>query len=255
MKLKDKVAVVTGSGSGNGAEIAIGYLNEGAKVVFADINIEGAKEVAQNSGFPEEQWCIEFVDVSDSSSVRGLVENTVEIFGGIDVMVANAGINIRKNLLDLTEEDYDKLMSVNAKGVFLCSQEAGRYMVDQKSGSIIHMSSSTTLLAEANMVGYGASKGALQAMTRHMALDLGVHNVRVNGIAPGTMQTTLTMERLKIKGAMEREEQNTMLHRVGHPKDLVGIAVFLASEESSFITAQQIAVDAGYTLKGAIITE
>ncbi|MFD1415045.1 SDR family NAD(P)-dependent oxidoreductase [Oceanobacillus jeddahense] len=255
MRLKDKVAIVTGAGSGNGAEIAVGYLKEGAKVVFADINMDAANEIAKGSGFPEDKYSIDFVDVTDGASVQKLVNNTVEKFGRIDVMFANAGINIRKHLLELTESDYDKVMNINAKGVFLCSQEAARQMVKQKSGSIIHMSSATTLIAEPNMSEYGASKGAILAMTRHMALDLGIYNVRVNGIAPGTMQTNLTKERLKIKGAMERETKSTMLHRVGHPRDLVGLAVFLASEESSFITAQQISVDAGYTLKGGIITE
>ncbi|WP_085991010.1 SDR family NAD(P)-dependent oxidoreductase [Oceanobacillus senegalensis] len=249
MRLKDKVAVVTGAGSGNGAAIAKGFLEEGAKVVFADMNVEVAKQIAEETAFPEEHYIVEEVDVSNAVSVKQLMDRTVSVFSKIDILVANAGITIRKPFLELTESDYDKVMDVNAKGVFLCSQEAARFMVEKGSGTIIHTSSTTSVIAEPNAVEYGGSKGAVASMTRHMAMDLGEHNIRVNGIAPGTIHTNLTRGRLEDEEVLARESELTLLNRIGKPKDVVGAAIFLASDESSFITGTQIFVDGGYSVK------
>ncbi|MFC5589507.1 SDR family NAD(P)-dependent oxidoreductase [Sporosarcina soli] len=249
MRLRDKVAIVTGAGSGNGAAIAKGFLAAGAKVVFADINVSAAEQEAIQSEYGKDAWIAVEVDVANQSSVEELIRETLKAFSKIDVMVANAGITIRKPFLELSEADYDRVMDVNAKGVFFCSQEAARIMVEQGGGSIIHMSSTTSVLAEGNAVQYGASKGAVAAMTRHMALDLGEQNVRVNAIAPGTIQTKLTGSRLQAEGVVAREAELTMLKRIGQPDDLIGAALFLASDESSFITGTQIFVDGGYSVK------
>ncbi|RAS83224.1 SDR family NAD(P)-dependent oxidoreductase [Priestia endophytica] len=249
MRLKDKVAVVTGAGSGMDAAIAQGYLKEGAQVVFADINIESAQKVAQDSGVSEDMWLAAYIDVGNQANVKDCIEQTVQKFGRLDILVANAGITIRKPFLELTEEDYDRVMQVNAKGVFLCSQEAAHVMAGQGGGSIIHISSTTSVLAEPNTVEYGASKGAVASMTRHMASDLGTMKIRVNAIAPGTIRTNLTGARLSDREVMERESGLTMLNRVGETEDIVGPAVFLASDESSFITGTHIFVDGGYSVK------
>ncbi|MFJ5772139.1 SDR family NAD(P)-dependent oxidoreductase [Psychrobacillus sp. NPDC093180] len=249
MRLKDKVAIVTGAGSGNGATIAKGFLAEGAKVVFADINIHAALEVASQSDARQDDWMAVEVDVASPTSVKELIYKSMKAFSRVDIMVANAGITIRKPFLELTESDYDKVMDVNAKGVFFCSQEAARIMDEQGGGSIIHMSSTTSVLAEANAVQYGASKGAVAAMTRHMALDLGDRNIRVNAIAPGTIQTNLTGSRLQDEEVVAKEADLTMLKRIGQPSDIVGATIFLASDESSFITGTQIFVDGGYSVK------
>ncbi|KXH83916.1 SDR family NAD(P)-dependent oxidoreductase [Sporosarcina sp. HYO08] len=249
MRLKDKVAIVTGAGSGNGAAIAKGFLAEGAKVVFADINEDNAEQQAIDSGYDPKKWIAVKVDVADSASVKSLISKTLEAFSRVDVMIANAGITIRKPFLELTEADYDKVMDVNAKGVFLCSQEAARCMVEQGGGSIVHISSTTSVLAEGNAVQYGASKGAVASMTRHMAMDLGAQNIRVNAIAPGTIQTNLTGGRLGAEGVLEKEAELTMLKRIGQPQDVVGAALFLASDDSSFITGTHIFVDGGYSVK------
>ena len=249
MRLKDKVAIVTGAGSGNGAAIAHEFLEQGAKVVFADIDQGKAETEARNSGVSREHWLAVQTDVASKESVENLISETLKAFSDLDIMVANAGITIRKTFLELTEDDYDRVMAVNAKGVFLCSQEAARVMVENKKGSIIHMSSTTSVLAEPNAVQYGASKGAVASMTRHMAMDLGSFGVRVNAIAPGTIMTNLTASRLEDQEVMAREGSLTMLNRIGRPDDLTGAAVFLASDESSFITGTQIFVDGGYSAK------
>ncbi|MFP7484297.1 SDR family oxidoreductase [Priestia filamentosa] len=249
MRLKDKVALVTGAGSGMGAAIAQGYLKEGARVIFADINIESAQKVAQDSGASEDMWLATYIDVGNQANVKECIEQTIQKFGQLDILVANAGITIRKPFLELTEEDYDRVMQVNAKGVFLCSQEAARVMARQGGGSIIHISSTTSVIAEPNAVQYGASKGAVASMTRHMASDLGTMKIRVNAIAPGTIHTNLTGARLSDREVMERESGLTILNRVGETEDIVGPAIFLASDESSFITGTHIFVDGGYSVK------
>ncbi|MGG1400094.1 SDR family oxidoreductase [Bacillus salipaludis] len=249
MRLKNKVALVTGAGSGMGAAIAKGYLKEGARVVFADINIESAQRAAQESGASEDMWLATYINVGKQASVKDCVEQTIQKFGQLDILVANAGITIRKPFLELTEEDYDRVMEVNAKGVFLCSQEAARVMSKQGGGAIIHISSTVSQVAEPNTVEYGASKGAVASMTRHMASDLGHMKIRVNAIAPGTIRTNLTGARLSDREVMERESSLTMLNRVGETDDIVGPAVFLASDESSFITGTHIFVDGGYSVK------
>lgn len=248
MRLENKVAIVTGAGSGNGAAIAKGFLDEGAKVVYADINRSAALKEAQDSGHYQNRYLVIETDVSDRESVQRMVEKTISTFSKVDVMVANAGINIRKPFLELSESDFEKVMSINAKGVFLCSQEAAKIMVET-GGSIIHMSSITSQLAEPDSVQYGASKGAVGSMTRHMAMDLGIYNIRVNAIAPGTIKTKLTAARLEQPGIEENEAKLTMLNRTGRTKDLIGAAVLLASEESAFITGTHIFIDGGYSFK------
>ena len=248
MRLVNKVAFVTGAGSGNGAGIATGFLKEGAKVIFADLNPESARKVAIESGFSEENWLVLPIDVSDKKSVDKAVEESVKHFGTLDILVANAGITVRKFFLDMTEEDYEKVMRVNSKGVFLCSQAAAKVMADKGGGSIIHIASLSSIVAPLeNIVGYGASKGAVLSMTRHMARDLGGLNIRVNAIAPGTILTNLNKARLTNSEDLEKEQQKIMLGRIGSPNDLVGAAVFLASEESSFMTGGHIVIDGGET--------
>jgi|HigsolmetaAR203D_1030402.scaffolds.fasta_scaffold00226_11 NAD(P)-dependent dehydrogenase (short-subunit alcohol dehydrogenase family) len=249
MRLNGKVAIVTGAGSGNGAAIAVEYLRQGARVVFADINEESARAVAGQSGYPDTQWLVQKVDVSNRDSVKACVDAAVSRFGRLDIMVANAGITVRKHFLEMTTEELDRVMDVNCKGVFLCCQEAARVMADQgEGGALILMSSIASIIApQANIVGYGASKGAVLSMTRHMALDLKDYNIRVNAIAPGTILTGLNRERLSRPEVLEWQQKNIMMGRIGSPQELAGAAVFLASDESSFMTGTQIVIDGGET--------
>jgi NAD(P)-dependent dehydrogenase (short-subunit alcohol dehydrogenase family) len=249
MRLRDKVAIVTGAGSGNGAAIANGFLNEGAKVVYADINQEAAETEAISTGHSKHNWLAVEADVSNQVSVKNLVMQTMSAFSKVDIMVANAGITKKVPFLDSTIDDYNKIMDVNAKGVYLCSLEAAKVMAEKESGNIIHMSSITSEVAEPNAVAYGASKGAVGSMTRHMALELGERNIRVNAIAPGTIRTKLTAARLEDDTVLQKEAQLTMLKRIGSPNDLVGAAVLLASDESSFITGTHLFVDGGYSFQ------
>lgn len=249
MRLKDKVALVTGAGSGNGEAIAVEYLRQGGKVIFADINEVAAEKIAENSGFSSEYWLSHYIDVTDRSSVNSCIKAALEKFGQLDILVANAGITIRKSFLEMTDTDFDKVMNVNSKGVFLCSQEAARVMAKQGGGGvIIHMASiSSRIVAQYNSVAYGASKGAVSSMTRHMAKDLSSEKIRVNSLAPGTILTNLTKERLEIEGAIDQQSQKIMLGRIGEANEIIGAAVFLASDESSFMTGSEIVIDGGET--------
>lgn len=249
MRLKNKVAIVTGAGSGNGAAIAKGYLDEGAKVVYADINQESAEKEAINSGHAKNRFLAVETDVANQASVENLIAKTLSTFSQLDIMVANAGITKKVPFLDSSIEDYNKIMDVNSKGVYLCSLEAAKVMVKQGNGNIIHMSSITSEIAEPNAVAYGASKGAVGSMTRHMALELGNKGIRVNAIAPGTIKTGLTNARLEDDSVLKQEAQLTMLKRIGEPGDLVGAAVLLASDESSFMTGAHLFVDGGYSFQ------
>lgn len=246
MRLKGKVAIVTGAGSGNGAAIALGYLKEGAYVTFADINEDFLKETVENLDYPKENYMVQRVDVTDRASVQLCVSETVKKYGRLDIMVANAGITIRKDFLEQTDADFEKVMNVNLKGTFITSQEAAKEMSQSGGGAIILMSSIASIIAPTkNIAPYGASKGAILSLARHIALDLGNRNIRVNAIAPGTIFTRINEARLEGSEEKEKEGSKNMMGRIGRPDELVGAAIFLASDESSFMTGTQIVIDGG----------
>ena len=249
MRLNGKVALVTGAGSGNGAAIAAGFAREGAKVVFADLNHDTAEAGAQAAREAGGQALSLKLDISDAKSVATCVERILEEYGTIDILVNNAGIITRGPFLELTEADWDKVMAVNAKGVFFCSQAVGRHMAAQKSGSIINVTSFSAFLATPNVAHYGASKGAVNMLSKHMALDLAPFNIRVNNIAPGVIETNMNRERLATPEQREASMQRILLGRLGRPEDLVGAAVYLASEDSGYVTGCTINVDGGWTVR------
>lgn len=250
MRLDAKVALVTGAGSGNGAAIAAGFAREGAKVVFADLNQEAAESCARAAKDAGGQAIGLKIDVSDSGSVAACMEKLLQEFGTIDILVNNAGIITRNPFLELTEQEWDKVMSVNAKGAFLCGQAAARQMAAKKSGAIVNITSISSFVALPNTVHYGASKGAVSMLTKHMALDLASYNIRVNAIAPGVILTAMTEGRLSNPEQRNASLQRILLGgRVGTPEDLVGAAVYLASDEARWVTGCTINVDGGWMVR------
>ena len=242
MRLSGKVALVTGAAQGIGAACAQAFAREGAKVVVTDINEEIGRRTAQETGAA-------FVrcDVSRKADVDAAVAFAVKEFGRLDVAVANAGIVHAAEFLDLEEKDFDRVLSVNLKGVFLAGQAAARQMVKQgKGGSIINMSSVNAVLAIPNQVPYVVSKGAINQLTKVMAVALAPKGIRVNGIGPGTILTELA--RTAVLGNKEAERKilsRTPLGRMGEPAEVAQVAVFLASDESSYLTGQTIYPDGG----------
>ncbi len=244
MRLQDKVAIVTGAGQGIGAETAKTFAREGAKVVVADMNEETAKSVADeiNGSGGSAMACQ--VNVAQSDSVAAMVAATKEWGGGrIDALVNNAGITKDGRLQKMTEDQWDAVINVNLKGVWLCGQAVASTMVEQGSGSIINASSIVGLYGNFGQSNYAATKGGVIAMTYTWSVELGPKGVRVNAIAPGFTRTPM-IETVPEK-VLDDIKGKTPLRRLGEPTDIANAYLFLASDESSFITGQVIAVNGG----------
>ena len=242
MRLRDKVALVTGAAQGIGLACAQAFVREGARVVMADVNEEkGGKAAADlHAAFVR-------CDVSRKADVVAAVARAVSEFGRLDILVANAGIVHAAEFLDLEEADFDRVLSVNLKGIFLAGQAAARQMVKQGGGgAIVNMSSVNAVMAIPNQVPYVVSKGGVNQLTKVMALSLAPHRIRVNGIGPGTILTELA--KTAVLGNKEAERKilsRTPLGRMGEPMEIANVAVFLASDEASYLTGQTIYPDGG----------
>jgi len=252
MKLNEKVAIITGSGRGIGRAYAMRFAEEGAKVVLADIIVENTRKVAaeikDNGGcaLPLE------TDVSSESSTLEMANKAIEHFGRIDILVNNAAIfyGIETRNWDLWKpEEWDQMFSVNVKGIWLCIKAVVPHMIRQRKGKIINISSSTAKKGFHTLLPYTCSKGAVTVLTMSMARPLGQYNININTISPGYTMSEASIERPgKPAGLDEALAKSRCLQRAEKPEDLVGTAVFLASEDSDFITGQTVAVDGGETL-------
>jgi len=247
MRLSGKVALVTGAAQGIGLACAQAFAREGAKVVLADLNEEAGRREALNLRAAKLSATFVACDVSRKAQVDAAVGSAVDEYGSLDVLVANAGIVHAAEFLDLEEKDFDRVLSVNLKGVFLAGQAAARQMVKQgKGGSIINMSSVNAVLAIPNQVPYVISKGGINQLTKVMSVSLAPKGIRVNGIGPGTIITELA--RTAVLGNKEAERKilsRTPMGRMGEPAEIAQVAVFLASDESSYLTGQTIYPDGG----------
>ncbi|MFD2263888.1 SDR family NAD(P)-dependent oxidoreductase [Lacibacterium aquatile] len=242
MQLQGNVAIVTGAAQGIGRAIAEAFLKEGAQVVLADIDPKGADTAAalgENALFVK-------ADVGAAADCTALVEAAVEAFGRVDILVNNAAIIHTADFLDLKEEDFDRVLRVNTKGSFLMGQAAARQMVKQgEGGNIINMSSVNGLMAIPNQTPYNVSKGAINQLTRNMALALAPHNIRVNAIGPGSIMTDLLKVVMDSEEVRQRILGRTPLGRCGEVEEIASIAVFLAAAASSYVTGQIIYADGG----------
>ena len=245
MQLNGKVAIVTGAAQGIGEAIARKFVAEGALVALADIRESRGAALAEALGGPGR--CI-FVrcDAGDAGDVKALVARTVDAFGTVDIAVCNAGISHSAEFLDLAEADFDRVLRVNLKGPFLLGQAAAKVMVGNGGGVIINMSSINAVVASPHIVPYAVSKGGLNQLTRVMALGLIKHNIRVNAIGPGSIETELLAQIMSADPAARRNIlSRTPIGRLGKPSEMADIAVFLASPGSSYITGQTIYADGG----------
>lgn len=247
MRLEDKVALITGAGQGIGLACAQAFAREGAKVVLADLNEAAVRQAAAQLQADGAKAVFVACDVSVKAAVEKAVATAVESFGSLDILVANAGIVHAAEFLDLEEADFDRVLAVNLKGVFLAGQAAARQMVKQGGGgAIVNMSSVNAVLAIPNQVPYVVSKGGINQLTKVMALALAKHDIRVNGIGPGTILTELAKK--AVLGNQEAERKilsRTPMGRMGDPEEIAKVAVFLASDEASYLTGQTIYADGG----------
>jgi NAD(P)-dependent dehydrogenase (short-subunit alcohol dehydrogenase family) len=253
MKLKDKVAIITGAGSGIGEGIAIRFAREGAKIAIPDIDGEKAERTAGKIRSMGKEALPLQADVSKATEVDEMVRKVKATFGPISTLVNNAGIRVPTALLDLSEEEWNRTIGVNLNGVFLCTQRVVREMVqDNIAGSIVNISSVAAYKAFRNRAAYCASKGGVISFTRAAALELAEKNIRVNAIAPGIIDTPLTAQ---YKTGMEEDSQamraflaTVPLGRWGQPDDIAAAALFLVSDEASYVTGTTLIVDAGMVI-------
>lgn len=247
--LDRKTAIVTGGARGIGFAIAERFVEEGMRVIIADIDDAAGQEAAEQLERLGEVLYVH-CDVADRLDVRNLVAKGLEAFGDIDVLVANAGIIRSADFLELEEADFDRVMDVNVKGVFLISQLVARHMVERvneggKPGSIITMSSVNAEVAIGNQIPYVTSKGAVRQLTKVMALSLAQHGIRVNAIGPGTIMTDMVEAVAADAEAREKLLARTPAGRIGEPSEVASVAAFLASDQSSYVTGQTIYCDGG----------
>jgi len=247
-RLQGKTALVTGGSSGNGRAIARRFAEEGANITVADVRDDPRMGGEPTHDLIEsEGGNAQFVhcDVSSIEDLHAAVDATVEAFGSLDVMVNNAGVERQKPLGEVTDEDYEWLMDINLKGVFFGSQAAVEVMREQEDGgSVINMSSIGGIRGLENSSLYCASKGGVTNLTRELAVEQGKHDIRVNALNPGFIETAMTMEDGDTAGGILDQ---TPLGRAGQPDEVADAALFLASDESSFVTGHNLVMDGGFT--------
>jgi NAD(P)-dependent dehydrogenase (short-subunit alcohol dehydrogenase family) len=246
-RLEGKVCVITGAGGGMGREAAILFSEEGAQVCAADVNEEAAQQTANDAC---DAFAIQ-VDVADEASVEAMMDATAERYGGIDVLYNNAGIspNDDASVLDTSIEAWDRVQNVNTKGVFLCCKHGIPHLQQRGGGSVINVASFVALVGAAtSQISYTASKGAVLSMTRELAVQFARENIRVNALCPGPVETPLL---LSIFGddpaALERRRAHWPTGRLAKPREVVNGALFLASDDSSYVTGATFLVDGGLT--------
>jgi NAD(P)-dependent dehydrogenase (short-subunit alcohol dehydrogenase family) len=254
VRLKDKVTIVTGGASGIGKAVAAMFSREGAKVAVFDINQEpreGGPDI-QNIINQNKATCLFFrVDVSRRDQVQAAVDKVAETWGKIDAIVNVAGVNVFKRAVDITETEYDYVMRVNLKGTFVCSTAVLPHMIRLKAGSIVNVASNLGLVGTREMVPYCASKAGVIGLTQALALEVGEHNIRVNALCPGATKTEINKAFRAREDIIAQWKMQTPLIRpdgefLGEPEDIAYGALFLAGDESRYMTGQTLVVDGGW---------
>lgn len=248
MRLKGKVALITGSTRGIGREFAIGFAKEGADVIVHGRNLEKAKAVTEEVKVYGNRSMAISGDVSLSQDVKRMVEEVFHEFGRIDILVNNAGVNpFVLEAEKIKEEGWDQVMNINLKGVFLCCQEVGKRMIEQGGGKIINIASVAGFYGEQGLLPYSVSKAGVMILTRVLAYEWSKHHITVNAIAPGFIAGGMNAPILNKEFLVSGLTQQVPLKRLGKPEEIVPVAIFLASEDSSYINGTTIVADGGLT--------
>jgi acetoin reductase-like protein len=255
MRLEGKVAIVTGGAQGMGRAIALRYAQEGARVVIGDLKQADGQKVVDEIMAKNGKAVAVMVDVRDQQQVQAMIDTAVKEFGGLDILVNNAGVGKIIPFLETTEQDWNFMFDINCKGLLWCSQAAARVMIKQgRGGKIVNLASQAGRRGEAYVLAYCASKACVISMTQSMALALAEHKINVNALAPGVVDTPFWEEvdkqfakimNLPVGEPRRRAIASIPLGRIEQPEDVAGLAVFLASNESDYITQQCINVDGG----------
>ncbi|MEK6863414.1 MAG: SDR family NAD(P)-dependent oxidoreductase [Nanoarchaeota archaeon] len=248
--LKNKVAVITGSRRGIGRGIAEVFAKAGANVVISDVDKKESEQTARQIAAKYKVKALAIrCDVSKKSDVDSLLRQTVKKFKKVDILVNNAGIFFQKSLLDYKEEDWDKMVDINLKSIYLCSQAAARYMIPMKKGKIINIASIAGIIGYPGAAAYCASKGGIITLTKELALELATYKINVNAIAPGAIDTPMTAFLKNNKKILQQTLVNIPLKRMGKPEEIGYAALFLASQEADYVTGQTVVVDGGWTIQ------
>ncbi|BDH63013.1 beta-ketoacyl-ACP reductase [Lysinibacillus sp. PLM2] len=246
-EIKGKKILITGGSKGIGKDIAIAFAKLGADVMISGRN---AKDLEGTTNKLKEFNLNSFYEVADMQKVDDIyrmVDNTVATLGGIDVLINNAGVNIPKSALEVTEEDWDRVLDTNLKGAFFCSQRAGKYMLEQGYGKIINIASQMAFVGYIDRSAYCSSKGGMVQLTKALAIEWAKENIKVNAVAPTFIETDLTKKMFNNKEFYEDVLKRIPLGKLSQPSDVTGAVVFLASDLSNYITGETIKVDGGWT--------
>ncbi len=244
MRLKNKIAIITGGGSGIGLSTAHAFHREGAKVVIFGRRKEKLEKAAKEIG----NFALPIQgDMTKSDDLNRLINITLGKFKGIDILVNNAGIFDGKPLHEISDSQWDTIMDINIRSVFQLTKRVLPTMMDQKNGNIIHISSILGLIAVPQVAAYNVSKGALNQFSRSIAVEYGLYGIRSNSICPGLIETDMTADLMKDDSLMQDWSKEYPIGRFGKPDDIASACLYLASDESSFVTGAVLPVDGGFT--------
>jgi NAD(P)-dependent dehydrogenase (short-subunit alcohol dehydrogenase family) len=249
-RLDDRVAIVTGSGRGMGRTFSIALARAGADVVITELpgRENDAEETAAEVRATGRRALVTTLDVTQTASIKAMVARVIDEWNHIDILVNNAGINIRQFAVDVTEDAWERIVSVNQKGVFFCSQAVGRHMIERgQGGKIVNVASQMGLVGDEQRAVYCATKAAVVNLTRVLALEWAPHAINVNAVAPTYVRTPLVEALIEDKAVHESILRRIPLGRMAEPEDVAGAVVFLASPASDFVTGHTLAVDGGWT--------
>ncbi len=244
MKLKGKVALVTGAGSGIGRATALLFAREGADIAVNDIDLPSAEKTSEEVRQLGRKSITVRADIADEREVIGMVKRTIEELNGLHILVNNAGVGGGEPVLESSVETWDRVMAVDLRGTYLCSREAGRWMAEHKTGKIVNISSIAALRAQINMSPYAAAKTGVISFTRALAQEWARYSINVNCIVPGGIDTPMSRGHAGDLSP-ERISQLIPLGRMGQPEDIARAALFLASDDAAFITGVYLPVDGG----------
>jgi len=243
--LQGKVAVVCGAGGGIGGAIAQALAGYGANIMIVDRDLASARSNADRISGMGARALAYGLDITDLAAIEKMTEAAVAEFGRIDILVNSAGMNIRKAVVDIRQQDWDPVIDVNLKGAVFCCQAAARIMIKQNKGKIINIASISSILGHPDRAAYAASKGGLIQVTKVMATEWARHNICVNAISPAAVDTPFIDGLKKNRERLDREKARIPLGRIAIPEDIMGAAVFLASDASDFITGHNLIIDGG----------